>query len=143
MKQLLVALGVLWIGCAHEDVGASANPRSLYERLGGKPAISAVVDNFVGRLALDDRINLRFANTDIPHLRRMLVDQICQASGGPCTYTGKAMKTVHRNLNITDQEFDALVEDLLATLRELQVGALEQSQLLSALGGLKPDIVGQ
>jgi len=143
MKRLLWMVGWAWLGCAHAEAGGAAPPRSLYERLGGKPAISAVVDNLVGRLAQDDRINIRFANTDIVHLRLMLVDQICQATGGPCTYSGKDMKTAHRNLNITNDEWTALVEDLLAALGELRVASSEQQELLGALGGLKGDIVGQ
>ena len=143
MKNLVAPVVLAFFGCAHADAGGGTPSRSLYDRLGGKPAISAVVDNLVGRVAQDDRINLRFANTDIVHLRMMLVDQICQASGGPCTYTGKDMKTAHHNLNITNDEFNALVEDLLAALGELRVGAPEQQELVGALGGLKGDIVGQ
>ena len=62
---------------------------SLYERLGKKDAITAVVDDFVGRVANDTRINGKFANANIPRLKMLLVEQICAASGGPCTYTGR------------------------------------------------------
>ena len=65
---------------------------TLYERLGGKDAITAVVDEFVARCAADGRINGKFARTDIARLKTMLVDQICQASGGPCTYEGRSMR---------------------------------------------------
>jgi len=136
-------VGALWIGCAHAEADGANSAKSLYERLGGKPAIAAVVDNLVGRVAQDDRINTRFANTDISHLRVLLVDQICQATGGPCTYAGRDMRTAHRNLHITMDEFNALVEDLSAALGELRVAAAEQQELLGALGGLKGDIVGQ
>src|SRR5262249_30624241 len=74
--------------CAHHQAIQSA---SLYDRLGGKPAITAVVDQFVTNVAGDKRINAFFADADIPHLKMELVDQICQASGGPCTYTGRDM----------------------------------------------------
>ena len=66
--------------------------KSLYERLGGIDAIRAVVDDFVGNVAADRRINKFFANTDIPRLKRNLVDQICQSTGGPCTYGGRGMR---------------------------------------------------
>src|SRR5256712_14102692 len=68
---------------------------TLYERLGGKGAITAVVDDFVGRVAADKRINGKFALANIPRLEMLLVEHICAASGGPCTYTGRAMKTAH------------------------------------------------
>src|SRR6266567_5099877 len=117
--------------------------KSLYDRLGGKPAITAVVDDFIGNVAGDTRINKRFANADIPRLKRMLVDQICQASGGPCTYTGASMKDAHKGMKITDAEFNALVEDLVKSLDKFKVGAQEKNDLLGALGGMKPDIVNQ
>jgi hemoglobin len=115
--------------------------KSLYDRLGGKPAITAVVDDFVGRVANDARINGKFANANIPRLKTMLVDQICQASGGPCTYTGRDMKSSHAGMGITGEEFDALVGDLVATLYKFKVGDRERSELLGALGPMKKDIV--
>ena len=63
---------------------------SLFERLGGLDAITAVVDSFVGRCAEDGRINAKFARTDIPRLKKMLIDQVCEASGGPCTTRARA-----------------------------------------------------
>ena len=116
---------------------------SLYDRLGGKDAITAVVGDFVGKCAADPRINARFANTDIPHLKQMLVEQICEASGGPCKYTGKDMKTVHTGMKIDDGEFNALVEDLQKTLEQYKVPADAQKDLIGALAPMKPDIVGQ
>ena len=121
---------------------AGAGPaRSLYDRLGGKPAITAVVDEFVARLAADARINARFANADLPHLRAMLTEQICQATGGPCRYTGKDMKTAHVGMQISGADFDALVGDLQGALDKFKVPAPEQHDLLGALAGMKPDVV--
>src|SRR5437763_153264 len=88
---------------------SSSGAASLYERLGGKPAITAVVEDFVGNVAGDARINARFANADIPRLKTMLVDQVCAASGGPCKYTGADMRSAHRGMKITEGEFNALV----------------------------------
>jgi hemoglobin len=121
----------------------SAKTASLYDRLGGKDAIAKVVDDFLGKVGADQRINARFANTDLKHLNLMLVDQICQASGGPCKYTGKDMKTSHAGLKITDDEFNALVEDLQAALKHLSVPEPEQKDLIGALGPMKPDIVNR
>jgi hemoglobin len=123
--------------------GATTATPSLYQRLGGKPAITAVVDDFVANVAADSRINERFANTNIPRLKNMLVEQICEATGGPCKYTGRDMKSAHRGMKITDAEFNALVEDLVKSLDKFKVPAKEKGELLAALGGMKPDIVGQ
>jgi hemoglobin len=120
---------------------STTDSRSLYDRLGGKPAITAVVDDFVARVAADSRINGKFANANIPRLKTKLVDQICQASGGPCTYTGRDMKTTHAGMGITSTEFDALVGDLVATLNKFKVPPQEKNELLGALGPMKGDIV--
>jgi hemoglobin len=114
---------------------------SLYERLGGIEAITAVVDSFVARCAGDDRINRKFERTDIPRLKKMLADQLCEATGGPCSYTGRDMRETHTGMGVTAGEFDALVEDLVATLDEFNVPGAEQEELLGVLGPLRDDIV--
>jgi len=114
---------------------------SLYERLGGIGSITAVVENFRDRVAGDDRINQKFAKTDLARLRKMLIDQVCEATGGPCTYTGRSMKDAHAGMKVTSGEFDALVQDLVATLNHFKVGKPEQDEVLAVLGPLKGDIV--
>jgi hemoglobin len=115
--------------------------RSLYERLGGKDAITAVVTNFRDRVAADDRINKKFVKTDIARLTKMLTDQVIEATGGPARYTGRDMKEAHLKMGVTDGEFNALVEDLIATLDQFSVPKPEQDELLAILGPLKPEIV--
>ena len=115
--------------------------RSLYERLGGGGAITAVVDDFRDRCGGDSRINAKFARTDMARLTAMLVDQVSEATGGPATYTGRDMKTAHADMGVTAGEFNALVEDLVATLNKFGVGKAEQDELLGILGPLKSDIV--
>jgi hemoglobin len=133
-----VAAGALLLGCAS---GVSAADKSLYDRLGGKPAITAVVDDFVGNVAADNRINGFFAKTDIPRLKQLLVEQICAGAGGPCTYTGRDMKTTHMGMGVADQHFAALVEDLVKSLDKFKVPAREKNELLGVLGPMKTDIV--
>ena len=120
---------------------AVASKVSLYERLGGTGPITAVVGKFVSNVAADKRINGYFAKADIPKLKRQLVDQVCQASGGPCTYDGKDMKTTHKGMKITSAAFNALVEDLVAALDTFNVPEQEKGELLSVLGPMKSDIV--
>jgi hemoglobin len=114
---------------------------TLYERLGGHEAINAVVDDFVARCAADDRINGKFARTDIPRLTQMLKDQVCMATGGPCTYAGRSMRETHDGMGVTAGEFDALVGDLVASLDQFNVAKAEQDELLGILGPLRGDIV--
>jgi hemoglobin len=123
-----------------------AKEESLYDRLGGQKAITAVVDEFVARVAADTRINAFFGATasDPARLKKFkgnLVDQICQASGGPCKYKGKDMKSAHMGMGVSGAHFDALVEDLIGALDRFKVGAQEKDQLLGALGPMKADIV--
>jgi hemoglobin len=114
---------------------------SLYERLGGMDAIEAVVRDFVARCAGDDRINKKFIRTDVPRLQKMLSDQVCEATGGPCTYSGRDMKETHNGMSVTAGEFDALVEDLVSTLNQFDVPKAEQEELLGLLGPMRGDIV--
>jgi hemoglobin len=116
-------------------------PRSLYDRLGGKAAVVAVIDDFVGRVAADSRINGKFARTDVPRLKAMLVEQVCAATGGPGPYTGRGMRETHDGMGVTAGEFDALVADLVATLDQFNVPTTEQQELLGILGPLRGDIV--
>lgn len=120
--------------------------QKLYERLGGKPAITAVVDEFVARVAADTKINRYFgaAASDparMASFKAKLVDQICAATGGPCTYTGKNMKDAHAGMGIAGAEFDALVGDLVGALDKFKVPEKEKGELLGALGPMKADIV--
>jgi hemoglobin len=118
--------------------GAAA---SLYERLGGKPAITAVTGELLDRIAADPRIKFRFFNTDLGRLKKLLVEFVCMATGGPCKYTGQDMETSHAGMELVAEEFTALVEDLAGALDKFKVPAREKSELLGALGPLQPQIV--
>jgi hemoglobin len=142
MFGILVMVALVATGCASMDGGMAAK-KPLYDRLGGQGAIQAVVDDFIANVAADARINKRFANADIPRLKTKLVEQICEASGGPCKYTGATMLDAHRGMNITDAEFTALVEDLVKSLDKFKVPSQEKTELLTALGGMKSQIVGK
>jgi hemoglobin len=115
--------------------------QTLYDRLGGKEAVIKVIGDFVGRAAGDSRINGKFARTDVPRLKAMLIEQVCAATGGPVVYTGRGMRDTHDGMGVTAGEFDALVADLVATLNQFKVPAAEQQELLGILGPLRADIV--
>ena len=109
-------------------------------------AITAVVDDFVARAAADKRISPFFTGAAadpkrLAALKQNLVDQVCQATGGPCKYKGKDMKSAHAGMNVSNAEFDALVEDLSLTLDKFKVGAKEKGELLGALAPMRADIV--
>ena len=125
----------------------TTKPKTLYDRLGGKKGITAIVDDFVANVGKDERVSSFFAATTadpqrMTHFKSNLVDQICQASGGPCKYTGKDMKTAHEGMGIKTEHFNAVVEDLTAALDKHKVATDDKNQLLGVLGPMKPDIAG-
>ena len=124
----------------------SGADQTLYKNLGGKKAITAVVDDFVGRVAADTRINSYFMATAadparLAKFKKNLVDQICEAAGGPCKYKGKDMKSAHAGMGISSPDFDALVQDLVASLDKFMVKDGDKQALLGVLGPMKKDIV--
>ncbi len=120
----------------------SANDQ-LYRDLGGLPAIEKVVDTSLAEIGADLRINLLFADADMPYLRARLIEQICAATGGPCTYTGLSMEEAHSGQDISDEEFGYFVEDLVAAMTRLGVPADKQQALLGVLAPMKPQVVHQ
>jgi len=144
IAALLVAVsGAVALG---QDKKGAAKEKTLFDRLGGKKGITAVVGEFVGNCATDDRIKGFFAKTAadpkrLATFKNNLVDQICEASGGPCKYKGKSMKDAHKGMGISSADFTALVEDLTKALDKFKVGEKEKGELLGALGPMKGDIV--
>jgi hemoglobin len=133
----LVTLGLLMIaGCARLPAETT-----LHERLGGVRAIYVIVDDFVGRVTTDTRINRFFKDTNLPLIREQLTQLVCQASGGPCTYLGADMKTAHSGMGISNADFDAVSEDLTASLDKFNVAPREKSELLAILARMRSDIV--
>jgi hemoglobin len=128
-------------GGGSETRAAGSGERLLYDRLGGEDAIRAVIDEFVGRVAADPKVNSLFTKTDIPLFKKRLVQQLGQATGGPQVYEGKDMKTVHEGLKISDAQFDSVVSDLVGAMNKLGVAKKEQDEVLQILGPMRKDIV--
>lgn len=123
---------------------STAQEKSLYDRLGGYNAIAAVVDDFIGRLVTDKRFERFFvghSKDSQKRIRQHIVDQLCMASGGPCAYTGRTMKDSHEGLNISEDDWKAAVDHLVASLDKFKVGKREKDDLLGAVSKFKPDIV--
>jgi len=119
---------------------------TLYQRLGGYDALAAVTDDFLGRLATDPQLGRFFIglSTDSKvKVRQHVVDFLCAATGGPCKYTGRDMKTAHTGLNITAQDWNSSVKYLVGTLDKFKVPEKEKNEVLAAISGLKGDIVGR
>ena len=122
---------------------AGAKSDALYRALGGTDGIGKVVDAALAEIHGDLRINIFFEKTDMADLRRLLIEQICAATGGPCEYTGRSMEEAHSGLNLSDADFDAFVEDLVRAMDSQNVPKDLQKQLLGLLGPMRPQVVGQ
>ena len=139
-------------------------PGGLDLTLRGRDTIAAIVDDFVANAVANPTIKARFNFKESPRTKALiakslppplaelsvvstfkahLADQICEAAGGPCSYTGRDMKTAHKGMNITDAEWNATVEALVKALDKRKVPEKEKTELLGLLGPLKKDIVGQ
>ena len=115
--------------------------KSLFDRLGGLDAINAVTESWVARVGGDDRANAKFVRTDIARLKKEVADQLCEVTGGPCTYTGRTMQDTHAGMKTTAGEFEVVMQHLGATLNELNVAKPEQDELVELLRPMRDDIV--
>jgi hemoglobin len=115
--------------------------KSLYDRLGGGDAINKLTESWVARVGGDDRANGKFIRTDIERLMTEVVDQLCEATGGPCTYTGRSMLETHAGMKVTAGEFDVVMQHLGAALDELNIPKTEQDELVALLRPMRDDIV--
>ena len=132
---------------ASNGVAQSQAPGSaptLYKRVGGYDAIAAVTDDFIGPLASDKLLARFFGGVSADSqkkLRQHVVDQLCEAAGGPCIYTGRTMKTSHTGLGISESDWQLAVNHLVATLDKFKVPEKEKNELLTIASSLKQDIV--
>lgn len=160
MRKLVLSMvaltAIVCCGCENMkkdnggDMSMSAK-KSLYDRLGGKPAITAVVDDFVAFAAPDPKVN--FTRKGVPgaewqatpenvaHLKMQLVDFVTKVTGGPDNYKGKSMKASHANMQITSAQFDAIAGDLKQALDKNHVPADLQKELIDIVLTTKKDIV--
>jgi len=139
-----MAIGVLLSGLMFGSSVAAQNSDSLYKRLGGYDALAAVTDDFIGRLATDKTLGRFFvgaSDNSKMRIRQLVLDQLCAATGGPCVYIGRDMKTAHKGMGITEEDWNIAVKHLVATMTKFKVPEREQKEVAGALTTLKADIV--
>jgi len=140
---LVAALTLAACGGKSKDVAKPTGPeKSLFERLGGQPAINAVVHEFVVITGEDPRISMFFTNVEKPKLEAAMDDHVCFLTGGGCEYKGKTMLEAHTNMKLQDKDFDAFMDDLGKVLAKLKVPERETKEVIGAFQGLKADVVG-
>ena len=161
MNQKHVALRVSSIFClvimlvlvnitacmAQEQTQEQQDEKSLYERLGGVYSIATVVDDFIERLLVNDILNANPAIKEARDrvakagLKYRVTELVCQVTGGPEKYNGRTMKETHKDMKITEKEWDAMAADFKKTLDKFEVPEKEQKELLAIIESTKPDIV--
>jgi len=128
-------------------ISISAQEKSLYERLGGVKPITLVVDDFINRLVANDILNanpmIKTGREHSPdaYLKFQVTNLVCQATGGPCVYTGLGMKESHTHLNITENEWQVMRDEFKKSLDKFQVPEKEQKELFDIVESTKKDIV--
>lgn len=144
-RILFVLLTIMFLG--GNSIIVKAQEKSLYDRLGGVKPISLVVDDFIDRLVANDILNAnpkisegRIHSPDA-YLKFRVTNLVCQATGGPCTYTGLAMKESHEHMNITESEWGVMKDEFKKSLDKFEVPAQEQKELFDIIESTKKDIV--
>jgi len=120
-----------------------ATDRTLYERLGGRDAISTVVDRFYERVLADDRLRPHFEDTDMQRLRAHQTQFLVAATEGPQAYTGESVRDAHADLDLTEADFRAVATHLEAALEECDVPEQEREQVMATVAGLEADVLGE
>jgi len=143
-RTLIVGVVLYLLLTIAGSTSSRAQEKSLYERVGGYNALALVVDDFIGRLVADKQFEKFFVghSTDSKKkIRQHILDQFCAATGGPCVYTGRDMKTTHAGLGITEADWDAAAKHLTASLDKFKVPEKEKGEILAFVTTLKKDIV--
>jgi hemoglobin len=134
---LMLAAVLLLGGC--QAINPQPEP-SLYQQLGEREGIANVVEDLLYLIVEDERINHQFKGIDVVQFHRHLTDQLCQLSGGPCSYTGRAMRELHADMAITNTQFNALAENLILAMEENDIPTGAQNRLIKQLLPLYPEI---
>ena len=116
--------------------------KTLYERLGGATGIAAITEDIWSNHISNPLVKNRYVKSDPENVKRLVREMFGAGTGGPETYTGQDMLTAHTGMNINDQEFNAVIDDVLKALKSNNIGEQENNEVLAILWSMKGDIVG-
>lgn len=134
---IIAGIMLMLAACANQ----SSAPDRLYTELSGEPGIARIVDGLIRNIAADARIRHHFTSLHIAGFRGRLETHFCQITGGPCTFDGRSMRESHRFLDISEADFNALVEDLIDAMDELAIDHGTQNRFLARLAPMQRDII--
>lgn len=131
----------LLVGMAAGAAGTAGTQGSLYDRLGGAAGVAAITDTLIDRVAADPKLGRSFKDSKLDRIKRLLAEELCDLSGGPCRYSGDSMKEVHAGHHISEAEFYGMVADLREILKDRHVSQGAANELLRLLAPMKRDVV--
>lgn len=141
IRMILLMLTVAF-GLGACTVSPEPDPRGeLYQALGEREGIQAIVEETLFRATEDIRIAHHFRGVDLGNVRDLISEQICELAGGPCEYSGRDMAEAHRDLDISRADFNALVEHLINAMERANVPVPAQNRLIAKLAPMHGDIV--
>lgn len=113
----------------------------LFNRIGGIAGVSAIITDFAGKVTADSTVNAGFANSNMTTLGQLFVMQMCDLTGGYCTYDGKTMHDAHVGMGITIDQFNTVGGHMMEALTDASVSSTDQATIMGALSAMCPDIV--
>ncbi len=135
----LFAIAVL--GASLTFAAGARAEETLFAQIGGEAKLTATVDTLVDVMLADDRINFAFANTDLSKFKKLLYDQLCEITDGPCVYRGRSMFEAHKKLDTTNAQFNALAEDLYIAFEKQGIPYRLQNRVMALLAPMQTDVV--
>jgi hemoglobin len=138
-RAALILIGLVAMACV--SVGARAADSSLYDAFGGRDGLVKIVDDATNTWTSDPRIKDTFNDINLVRFKKLLVDQLCELTGGPCVYKGRDMYKSHKGLHLDEAEFNALVEGLQDAMDRANVSTWSQNKLLALLAPMERDVV--
>lgn len=138
---IAVALVTMLVLAGCQSMAEKTDPsESLYKQLGERSGIASIVEDLLYLIVEDDRVNEQFRGVDVRQFHTNLTDQLCELSGGPCTYSGREMRESHADMNVTDTQFNALAENLILAMEQNNIPTGAQNRLIKRLVPLYPQI---
>lgn len=114
---------------------------NLYLALGGEQAIAVIVENFILEIARDERIIDHFEVSNVQRFRVMMNEHLCMVADGPCEYTGDSMIDTHAGMGVTEGDFNAIVENMMAAMNKAGIPLGPQNRLLARLATFRGEII--
>jgi len=139
LRALAALLLTLEVGAL--DMAGAAPQAALYDRLGGQAGVAAIADSLIDQVASDPKLGRSFKDANLGRIKRLLAEQICELSGGPCRYSGDSMQETHAGHHISEAEFYGMVADLREILKQRRVSLSARNELLRLLAPMKRDVV--